>query len=943
MPSPARKQYLTIKAQYPDAILLYQIGDFFETFDEDAHIAARELQIVLTQRDYGPDERVPLAGVPVHAVETYAARLISRGYKVAICEQIGEPNGRLVERAVTRILTPGTLTEPGMVPPKQNNYLAAVVFDQRGTAGLAHVDVSTGEFAATSFAPEALPAALEAEFHRLAPAECLVAETQRERLAALRLEGAVGAITGRAAHDFAIASAARRLCRQFQVASLAAYGCAADDPCVAAAAAILAYLEQMNPALLLLLAHLRTYATRSYMVLDGHTQRNLELLESMRGGGTRGSLLWTLDLTRTPMGGRLLRRWITQPLLDLDELQRRYDVVGELVEHVALRSRLTALVATIGDIERIAGRARQGTAVRRELLGLRAYLDVVPRLRLALEDTATALLRDLRAALDPCPEVADLIGRAIADSEEDGHIIRRGYSADLDALVDSISDSQQWLAQLEQVERERSGIKSLKVSYNKVFGYYIEVSKPNLPRVPPDYIRKQTLVNAERFITPALKDHEARILHAEERITEMEEALYKDVLRQIGAEQERLQATAATIAALDALVSFAEVAARGDYMRPVLDTSHSIAIEAGRHPVVERTQEETGFIPNDTQLGSDGPIMVLTGPNMAGKSTYLRQVALICLMAQIGSFVPARSAHIGLVDRIFTRVGAQDDIASGQSTFMVEMTETAAILHQATPRSLLILDEIGRGTATYDGLAIARAVLEHIHDRLGARTLFATHYHELADLAGALTGVRAYTMAITEDEDRIVLLHRVQLGTLGRSYGVHVARLAGMPGHIIRRAYELLAALEARPNPPFPFPKREGGDGDGASVTAVARLELPEEHLLASDSGSMPAPLPSANGLDAPAQAADGMDRSAALPVAPQPAIAEGIVPYATNNGYINSRDPNSSERAAPEPPDEVIDELLRVDIATMTPLEALNRLFALQQRARRRQGRSIP
>jgi DNA mismatch repair protein MutS len=904
MSTPARKQYLAIKAQYPDAILFYQVGDFFETFDEDARIAARELQIVLTQRDYGPNERVPLAGVPVHAVETYAARLISRGYKVAICEQIGEPNGRLAERAVTRILTPGTLTEPGMVPPKQNNYLAAVVFDARGAAGLAYVDVSTGEFAATSFAATALPTALEAELHRLAPAECLVAEPQREQLAKLRLEGVVGAITERAANDFAMAGAVRRLCRQFHVTSLAAYGCTDDDPRVAAAAAIIAYLEQMNPALLPLLTRLHTYTTGSYMVLDGHTQRNLELLQSMRAGGTRGSLLWVLDLTRTPMGGRLLRRWITQPLLDLDELRRRHDTVDELVERVALRTRLTTLLAAIGDIERIAGRARQGTAVRRELLALRAFLDVVPRLLLALEDASTALLRDLMESLDPCSEVGDLIGRAIADGEDrDGRIIRRGYSADLDALVDSISDSQQWLAQLEQVERERSGIKSLKVSYNKVFGYYIEVSKPNLARVPTDYIRKQTLVNAERFITPALKEHEARILHAEERITELEEALYKDVLRQVGAAQERLQTTATAIATLDVLVSFAEVAARNGYTRPILDTSSSITIEAGRHPVVECTQVEAEFIPNDTRLDEHDVIMVLTGPNMAGKSTYLRQVALICLMAQIGSFIPARAAHIGLVDRIFTRVGAQDDIASGQSTFMVEMTETAAILHQATPRSLLILDEIGRGTATYDGLAIARAVLEHIHDRLGARTLFATHYHELADLADILPGVCAYTMAIAEDKDNIVLLHRVQPGSLGRSYGIQVARLAGMPEHIVQRANELLAILEAT------------------------------------------------RGLQSPA------NPDCTLQSPPLHREGTSVAERRTTTAYTNGHVPSSS--LAPVPPpllprhetreqeatdlsNDVLDELLCVDIATMTPLEALNRLFALQQRARRHYTRSL-
>jgi DNA mismatch repair protein MutS len=806
MSTPARRQYLQMKSQYPDAILLYQVGDFYETFDEDARVAARELQIVLTARHYG-DEHVPLAGVPLHALENYVGKLVARGYKVAICDQTSEtPNKGVVERAVTRILTAGTLSEPNLLPTRQNNYLAAIA-QSRSSTGLAAVDVSTGEFSVTWFTSEELPAALEAELQRLAPAECLVQEGVNRRF---QLPAETMTMTSCPAYFFEQEAAHERLCGHFSTRSLEAYGCAQIPPAIAAAGAIVAYLEKMNGRLLSLLTGLRSYRTTSYMVLDAHTQRNLDLLQGARGGTLQGSLLGVLDRTITPMGARQLRRALTRPLLDLAELNARLESVEELYESPALRSRFTLFLQRLGDMERIAGRIRQGTAVPREVLGLRVYLQFMLQLAELLRGCNAPLLYELAERLDTCPPVGELIGRALTRSgdddeqEGDGRLIRGGFHPELDELIASIRDSRRWMLSLEVRERERTGISKLKVSFNKVFGYYIEVSNGRLGQVPDNYIRKQTLTNAERFITPEMKEHEARILSAEERIDELERSIYADILRQLSVYYERVMQTAAAVALVDMLLSLAEVAAHAGYTRPLLDQQGGIEISGGRHPVVEHTLEGDVFIPNDTYLAAiddeDGArIVLLTGPNMAGKSTYLRQVALIVLLAQIGSFVPARSARIGLVDRIFTRVGAEDDIASGKSTFMVEMEETATILHHATRHSLIILDEIGRGTSTYDGLAIARAVVEYLHNTVGARTLFATHYHELAAMADELPHLRVSTMAIRSDGsgDEIVFLHRVVPGSLGRSYGVHVARLAGMPSAIIRRAGEILKRLEA--------------------------------------------------------------------------------------------------------------------------------------------------
>ncbi|MEO8955500.1 MAG: DNA mismatch repair protein MutS [Ktedonobacteraceae bacterium] len=800
MTTPARRQYLRIKSQYPDAILMYQVGDFYETFDEDAQIAARVLQIVLTSRGYD-DDRVPLAGIPLHALENYVGKLIQHGYKVAICDQVGEVGHGVVDRAVTRILTAGTLSEPSLLPTRQNNYLVAIA-SARTQTGLAAVDVSTGEFMVTWFTPDELPTALEAELQRLVPVECLLVEGSRADSYQFPFKSMT--TTYCPPYFFEQDAARTRLCRQFGVQSLDAYGCSQVPQAIAAAGAIIAYLEKMNAALLTLLTGLRSYRTTSYMVLDAHTQRNLDLLQGSRSGTVQGSLLSVLDRTLTPMGARQLRRTLMQPLLDLNELDARLESVEELFESPALRSRFAMCLQGFGDLERIAGRVRQGSAVPNEVVALRNYLGAIPRLRELLQGCNTRLLAELAEQLDPCPQVADLIGKSLArasarDEGDDDRLIRVGFHAELDELIASISDSRRWIASLEGRERERTGIKTLKAGFNKVFGYYIEVSNKNAKLVPSDYMRKQTLVNAERFITPELKEHEARILSATERIEEMERSIYADVLRQLSVFYPQVMATATAVAMVDVLLSLAEVAAHQGYVRPTLEHGSGLEIVGGRHPVVEFTLDGDAFIPNDARLEAENGerIVLLTGPNMAGKSTYLRQVALITLLAQIGSFVPARSARIGLVDRIFTRVGAEDDIASGKSTFMVEMEETATILHHATRHSLIILDEIGRGTSTYDGLAIARAVVEHLHTMTGARTLFATHYHELAALADELPHCHVYTMAISDDKQgEIVFLHRVTPGCIGRSYGVHVAKLAGMPPSIVRRAEEILQHLE---------------------------------------------------------------------------------------------------------------------------------------------------
>lgn len=789
METPARRQYLELKAQHPDALLLYRMGDFYELFDDDAKVAARELKITLTSREFGKGRRVPMAGIPYHALQSYLRRLIAKGYRVAICEQLSEPGRGLVERAVVRVVSPGTVAEPGLLVGHENNYLAAVHHHPEAV-GLAYVDVTTGEFLVTELRGPQREAQLAAELHRIRPSECLCVNGQPQ-------ETLVGHLTPLDSAEFDPLSGRDLLCRHFNVRSLEGFGCAELPYAIGAAGAILRFLERTNPALLATLEAVRTYHPDTYLVLDPATRRNLELTRSARSGQAEHSLVAAVDLTRTPMGGRLLRRFLGQPLRDRQQIAERLDAIEELIADHEYRRVASRVLRALGDLERVIGRIRQRAATPREVLHLREALERLPDLRQGLEARGSFLLRQIGQQLDPCLDVAAFIGAALA--EDGGRQIRPGFNRELDLLSELLQSSRRWMTELEQRERARTGIRSLKVGYNKVFGYYIEVSNPNLAQVPDDYIRKQTLANAERFVTEELKEMEARILSAEARVEALERELFEELLEQLARRSERLLAAARAVALLDVLVAWADLAAERGYVRPELADDGPLEIEGGRHPVVETRLGAQEFVPNDCRLGGEhGTVLLVTGPNMAGKSTYLRQVALIVLLAQAGCFVPARRARIALVDRIFSRVGAQDDLAAGASTFLVEMAETANILRHASERSLVILDEIGRGTSTYDGLALAQAVLEDLHDRIGARTLFATHYHELTRLADELPRLRNVHAAASDEGGRLIFHYRILPGASDRSYGIQVARLAGLPAPVIRRAERLLQLHEER-------------------------------------------------------------------------------------------------------------------------------------------------
>jgi DNA mismatch repair protein MutS len=819
MSTPMRRQYLQIKKQYPETIVLFRLGDFYETFDDDAKVVARVCDIVLTSRPVGKDQRVPLAGVPYHSVESYLARLIQAGHKVAIVEQVGDVTGRgLVDREVVRVVTPGTVVEPSLLEERRNNYLAAMVLDG-SRAGLAYADITTGEFATTQLAGDEVMRLAVEELERLQPAEIVSPDADLlQRSLGLEAKPGPGGRSGPAVRGpllthyerwpFEFETAGQTLKDHFAVASLDGFGVAGQPLAVQAAGGLLHYLAETQRARLEQMSNLHTYSTAQFMMLDAATRRNLELTESQRRGTVQGSLLGVLDVTVTSMGGRLLRRWLNQPLVDLERLNRRLDAVQGLAQDTPNRTRLRSLLKEVSDLERLSSRAVQGIARPRDLVGIRQTLEALPEIRATADQMApgAAFFEELRA-LDPCQEVVDLLAQALVDDPPatlaGGGVIRPGFSAELDNVAAAAGDAKTWVANLEKRERERIGIRNLKVGYNKVFGYYLEVTKANTDRVPESYVRKQTLVNAERYITPELKEYESLILNAEERIQELESGIFRQVLEQVAAAAARLTAVARTLARLDVYAALAEVALLHRYVRPTLSPGDELQIVAGRHPVVEVSQREEPFVPNDTEF-AEGLILVITGPNMSGKSTFLRQVALIVLMAQIGSFVPADEARIGLVDRIFTRIGAQDEISAGQSTFMVEMVETANLLNHATARSLLVLDEVGRGTSTYDGISIAWAVVEHIHNhpRLRCKTLFATHYHELTQLADLLPRVRNYNVAIAEEKDRIVFLRRVIPGGADRSYGIHVAQLAGLPKPVLRRAEEILEELEQEARAP---------------------------------------------------------------------------------------------------------------------------------------------
>ena len=803
--TPMKRQYYEMKEQNQDCILFFRLGDFYEMFDEDAKLAAKELDLTLTTRDRGKpkEDQTPMCGVPYHSVDSYIARLVAKGYKVAICEQMEDPAlaKGLVERDITRILTPGTVTESCMLDESRNNYLACLYGDG-GKYGLAFCDVSTGVFYTTVCADAQAAAS---ELGRFSPSEVIRGgsdvncKTIDDALF-LRLNCCVD--EGKP-EQFDPDAAEKLLQSHFQ-ASLEQLGLASLPSAVVASGTLLQTLLFVQKNDLAHIRELQYYSSGKFMELDLDARRNLELTETMRSKDKKGTLLWVLDKTHTPMGGRMLRSWLEKPLLDPAEIVRRQGAVEELVESTVCRGELAEALKYISDLERIMTRIVTGHVNCRELLGLAKGLRALPDVKEQLQKLSAPLLRKIEQVIDPMLDYADRIENTIVDDPpltiREGGIIRKGANEEADRLRDIMEGGSGTIAAIEASEREKTGIRTLKVGFNRVFGYYIEVSKSFIDQVPQEYIRKQTLVNCERYITQELKELENQVLTAKDRLTALEYQIFTELRNDLAAQSARVQLSASAVGAADVLCSLATVAVQYGYCRPEIALSNEISITDGRHPVVEQMQKDVLFVPNDTHLGAaDNQVSIITGPNMAGKSTYMRQVALIVLMAQIGSFVPAKAARIGLVDRVFTRIGASDDLAAGQSTFMVEMSEVANILKYATSRSLLILDEIGRGTSTYDGMAIARAVLEYAANprRLGAKTLFATHYHELSTIENELPNVKNYNIAVKKRGDQMIFLRKIVPGAADDSYGVEVAKLAGLPGPVISRAREILADLES--------------------------------------------------------------------------------------------------------------------------------------------------
>ena len=835
--TPMRKQYLEMKEKCPDCLLFFRLGDFYEMFDEDARIASKVLDLTLTTRDRNKDipqeEKVPMCGVPYHSYQSYLARLVAKGYKVAICEQTQDPAAAtgIVERDIIRIVTPGTAVDASMLEESRNNYIAAIYLEGE-RCGVCFCDLSTGEVYATACSGEDCLTHLMNELGRFEPREVVLspeawentalAQAMELKLDCRREFGSVKRF------DYVVAgTAASNQFENYQVIP-------ADRPeALQAVGGLLSYLYETQKNKLGHLRQLQYYASGRFMELDLTARRNLELTETLRSKEKRGSLLWVLDKTKTAMGGRLLRRWLEKPLLDPVEIRGRLMAVRDLTEDMVTREELALCLKEITDLERLIGRIVYGTAGGRDLVALSAGLRRIPKVRDLLTTLPAALFQRLRKQLDELSGLCQRIDNALVDeppfSVRDGGIIREGYSKEVDQLRNVMTNSKDLLVDIENRTKEECGIKNIRVKYNKVFGYYIEVAKSQTDLVPADWVRKQTTVNSERYINQELKELEHTILSAKDRITDLEYDLFCQV-RQAAADQvEVIQQTAAAVAQVDVLNSLATVAMNNHYCMPEVDESDVIDIIDGRHPVVEQVLKGNMFVPNDTHMnGSSNLLAIITGPNMAGKSTYMRQVALICLMAQIGSFVPAKSAHLGVVDRVFTRIGASDDLAAGQSTFMVEMSEVAEILKNATNRSLLILDEIGRGTSTYDGMSIARAVLEHCADKkkLGAKTLFATHYHELSALEGVIPGVRNYHMAAKKRQDDVIFLRKLVSGGADQSYGIEVAQLAGVPAWIIRRGREILKELEAGERPAPVQPKEEPEEQVGlADLAGQAVLE----------------------------------------------------------------------------------------------------------------------
>jgi DNA mismatch repair protein MutS len=804
--TPMMQQYFQIKEQYKDAILFFRLGDFYEMFFEDAVLASKELEITLTGRDCGLEERAPMCGVPYHSVDSYIAKLIENGHKVAICEQTQDPADAkgLVERQVIRVITPGTVIESSMLDEKVNNYLLSL-FKDNSSYGFSGVDLSTGEFFISEITTGNQTDKLMDELSRLRPSEILINEDLQMDASLLDAIRSQFSPYITPYHEWAYqrSNAARTLLGHFKVQSLDGFGCQDMEYGICAAGALLEYLSETQKNALQHINQIKAYFPQSYMVLDATARRNLELIETIRGKGKKGSLLWLLDKTNTAMGGRMLRQWVQQPLVQKTAIEERLDAVEELINNPFLSDELKELLTKVYDLERLASRVAFGTANARDMLSLKQSLETLPSVKDVLAQCKSRLLSEYCKRMDTLSDIHKLLEQSIFEdppvSLKEGSLIKAGWNETLDHYRQAMSEGKNWIAALEQQERDKTGIKNLKIGFNKVFGYYIDVTKSYYDLVPENYIRKQTLANSERYITQELKEVEDKILGAEDKSIRLEYQLFTEIREQTAAQVSRIQAAAAILAALDALHSLAQVSYENHYTRPEIREDGSLNIKEGRHPVVEKTLPHGLFVPNNTSLkAGEDHLMIITGPNMAGKSTYMRQAALIVLMAQIGCFVPAQKAEIGIVDRIFTRVGASDDLASGQSTFMVEMSEVANILNNATSNSLLILDEIGRGTSTFDGLSIAYAVIEHICQKpsLKAKTLFATHYHELTELEGRIPGVKNYCIAVKEQGDDIIFLRRIVRGGADKSFGIQVAKLAGLPDEVIERAKRVLARLE---------------------------------------------------------------------------------------------------------------------------------------------------
>lgn len=827
--TPMMKQYFEIKDQYMEYILMYRLGDFYEMFFEDAIKASQALEITLTARNCGLEDKAPLCGVPHHSVDGYIKRLVDQGIKVAICEQMEDPAlaKGIVKREVVRIITPGTITDPDMLDASNNNYIASVSFDENGF-GLAYCDITTGVFKATEMSQRTT---LLDEIIKIEPSEVIVPEGRvLDDTIRSYLNSADITVTEYLAYAFETHASRHVIQRLFDVFSTESLGFSEYPIALNACGGLLAYVEETAKVPLAHITEIDLYTQGHFMMLDKFTRRNLELVETMRSKEKKGSLLWVVDKTSTAMGARKLKTWMEEPLLDKGQIDRRLETVEVLVEDLMLRSDLRTLLKQVYDLERLVSKLVYGSMNPRDMIALKNSLMVLPDVKACIQGQIEGEFETIHTEIYPLEDVRTLIESAIIEDPpftmKDGGFIQNGFNADLDELRDIVKNGKKWLLEVEQREREMTGIKNLKIGFNKVFGYYLEISKGSVKDAPDTYIRKQTLANAERYITPELKTLEEKILGAEEKINRLEQELFSNLKSKVMASITPIRKTAGAVASLDALLAFSECSYRYGYVKPKITTRDDIRIKNGRHPVIERIFKESIFVPNDTYLnGKEDQFYIITGPNMAGKSTYLRQVALITLMAQIGCFVPAEKAEIGIVDRIFTRVGASDDLSQGQSTFMVEMSELANILNNATPNSLIILDEIGRGTSTYDGLSIAWSVVEYLAEK-STKTLFATHYHELTELEGLVKGVKNYRIAVKEAKDDILFLRKIEPGGANQSFGVQVAKLAGVPTPVIKRAKEILAKLEV--NDINRNIEKMGGSDSARESYSVSSYEIDE-------------------------------------------------------------------------------------------------------------------